>query len=99
MAELNADDLFAGFSSQEALSLRQKSIHDSEAKVTFGDFALYRRAATNTALHLRKSKRYFRDTKAYKMYFNEMMRNYLLQYRAINAVVTLRQRMLSKSRT
>ncbi|WP_433974166.1 glycosyltransferase [Tunturiibacter lichenicola] len=99
MAELNADDLFTGFSSQEALRLRQKSIHNSDAKVTLGDLSSYRRAATNTALHLQKPKMYFRVTKAYKMFFKEMTRNYLLQSRAINAVVTLRQRMLSKSKT
>ena len=28
MAELNADDLFTGFSAQEALRLRQKCIHE-----------------------------------------------------------------------
>ena len=99
MAELNADDLFTGFSTQEALTLRQKCIHSSEAKVTLGDLSSYRRAATNTALHLRKPKTYFRVTKAYKMFFKQMTRNYLLQYRAVNAVVTLRQRMASKSRT
>jgi hypothetical protein len=32
------------------------------------------------------------------MFFKEMMRNYLLQFRAVNAVITLRQRMLSKDR-
>jgi glycosyltransferase involved in cell wall biosynthesis len=97
MAELNADSLFAGFSSKEALSLRQKAIHDSQAKVTLVDFASYRRAATNTALNLRKPKKYFRATKAYQMYFRAMMRNYLLQYRTIKAVAKFRNRILPKT--
>lgn len=98
MAELNADDLFAGFTSQEALSLRQKAIHDSEAKVTLVDFASYRKAATNTAVSLGRPKTYFRSTKAYKMFFKEMMRNYLLQYRTVKAAATFRHRILSKTK-
>jgi glycosyltransferase involved in cell wall biosynthesis len=97
MAELNAEDLFTGFSSSEALSLRQKAIHDAEVNVALGDFISYRRAAASTALSLSKPENYFRATKAYKLFFREMMRNYLLQYQTIKAVSSFRNRLLSKS--
>jgi len=97
MAELNADQLFAGFSPQEAMCLREKAIRDAEVRVTLSDVVSYRRAAFDTAAAMGKPKMYFRSTKAYRMFLKEIIRNYLLQYGLVKTIMTARHRMLSKT--
>jgi hypothetical protein len=97
MAELNADQLFPGFSAQEALELRMKPIRDVETGVALADLASYRRAASNTAVAIGKPKMYFRSTRAYKMFLKEMIRNYLLQYGVVKTIMMARHRTLSKT--
>jgi glycosyltransferase involved in cell wall biosynthesis len=97
MAELNADRLFSGLSPQEAISLRSKAIRDAEVRVALSDVASYRRAAADTAVAVGKPKTYFRSTRAYKMFFKEMIRNYLLQYGLVKTIMTARHRTQSKT--
>ena len=91
VAELNASSLFPGLPPEEALRVRQIAIRDTHLPVQFADLRVYRRAAIRAALSLGKPVAYFLSTRSCKQHFRELLRNYLLQFRAVRAAVALKR--------